>query len=232
MSPVQWLQGSAEYGSEWWNGVQWWQWCQMTVKKCSQCGVKKSYAQAEACGKIQHVTNSYVNPRTSLEVKSEKVGDRVSPYETDPREDIKHVEKALAILPESAMFVGIRSSLTNQTEELKRALTRSRPLGNQLDTFKIVVERAMTRRADCALKLEEAQRALQHADTDLHKKTRGTCRARNTCQVHIRFSFTFRQFSHNVVFSRFSCPARPQVRTHNSRILACVCRARYDLCPN
>ena len=25
--------------------------------------------------------------------------DRVSPYETDPREDIKHVEKALAILP-------------------------------------------------------------------------------------------------------------------------------------
>ena len=46
----------------------------MTAKKCSQCGVKKSYADAAASGKIQHVTNSYVNPGTSMEVKSEKDG--------------------------------------------------------------------------------------------------------------------------------------------------------------
>ena len=78
----------------------------MTAEKCSQCGVKKSYAEAAASGKIQHVTNSYVNPGTSMEVKSEKVLDRVSPYETEPREDIKHVEKALATFLESAMSVG------------------------------------------------------------------------------------------------------------------------------
>ena len=46
----------------------------MTAKKCSQCGVKKSYAEAAASGKVQHVTNSYVNPGTSMEVKPEKVG--------------------------------------------------------------------------------------------------------------------------------------------------------------
>ena len=57
---------------KWWNGVQWWQcsWCvyrcQMTARKCSQCGEKKPYAQAVACGKIHQVTNSYVNPGTSV----------------------------------------------------------------------------------------------------------------------------------------------------------------------
>ena len=58
MSPVQWWWGRTECGPEWWNGIP-----------CCQCGVKKSYAQAVASGKIQHVTNSYVNPGTSMEAK-------------------------------------------------------------------------------------------------------------------------------------------------------------------
>ena len=116
------------------------------------------------------MTSSFVNPGTSMEVKSEKVRDSVTPYETDPREDIKHVEKALAALPECALFAREFFFLTNQREELKRAIIRSRPLGSQLDTCKNAVERALQRRADCALKLDEAQRALQNADRDLDKK--------------------------------------------------------------
>ena len=38
-----------------------------------------------------------------------------------------------------------------------------------MDTCKGAVDLATKRRADCALKLEEAQRALQNADTDLDK---------------------------------------------------------------
>ena len=114
-------------------------------------------------------------------------------------------------------------------KELKRAITRSRPLGNQLDTCKSAVERALTRLADCARKLEEAQRALRNAETDLHKKKRADLAELET---RVRCTSTspssLRQFSHSVVLSRFSCPTRPEVRTHNFRILACACRARDD----
>ena len=102
----------------------------------------------------------------SAEIKPEKEGDAVNPCESDPREDIQHVEKAPAARPKSATFVGIRSSFTNQREELKRAIVRSRSLGSQLDSCKSAVECSMKRRADGALKLEEAKRALHTADLD------------------------------------------------------------------
>ena len=107
----------------------------MTAEKCSQCGVRKSYAQAVASGKIHHVTNSYLNLSPCADVKPEKEEDNRIP------------------------------SLTNQREELKRAIIRSRPLGSQLDTCK------SAGRADCALKpTEDAKRALQTTDADLDKK--------------------------------------------------------------
>ena len=111
-----------------------------------------------------------------------------------------------------------------EREGLKRAITRSHPLGSHQDTCKSAVERAMTSRADCALKTRRsAMRPTKCRHRSPHKNAR-----RNTCQVHIHFPFTLRQFSHSVVLSRFSCPTRLEVRTHNSRILACVCRARDD----
>ena len=119
----------------------------MTAKKCSQCGVKKSSAQPSASGKVQHVTNSYVNPGTSMESR-----DRVSPYETDPRKTSNMWRKRLPSFRNKPCLWGYVPLLRIREKELKRAITRSRPLGNQLDTCKSAVERAMTRLADCALK--------------------------------------------------------------------------------
>ena len=64
---------------------------------------------------------------------------------------------------------------------------------------------------------------------DLHKKTRGNLQSSKHMSIAHPLLLPPQTILLTVlVVSRFSCPARTQVRTLNSRILACVRRARDD----
>ena len=123
----------------------------MTAEKCSQCGVRKSYAQSSCFWKDPS--------RDKFVCESQSV------CRCQARERGRQYEPLRVISAE------IFSSLTNLREELKRAIIRSRPLGSQLDTCQSAVACAMTCRADCALKpTEDAKPALETTDADLDKK--------------------------------------------------------------
>ena len=180
MSPVQWLQGSAEYGLEWWNGIQWWQCsilrllvpddCQKVFSVWSEEVLRPTISFWKGSARDKFVRES----RHLYGGQAGESQDRVSPMRQIRGKTSNVWRKRLPSFRNKPCLWGYVPLLRIREKELKRAIARSRPLGNQLDTCKSAVERAMTRLADCARKLEEAQRALRNADTDLHKKTRGT----------------------------------------------------------
>ena len=91
------------------------------------------------------------------------------PGTSNPAQAIKALESALAQVPEGDTFAATRSTISAQIADLKKSITRSKPMGAQLDSCRAAIERAMKRK-QCALEAaEKAHKDLQEAENQIEQ---------------------------------------------------------------
>ena len=82
-------------------------------------------------------------------------------------QSIKALESALAQILAGDAFNASRSALNSQITELKRSITRSKPVGVQLDSCRAAISRAEKRRQIALDAITKAQVDLQEADVQI-----------------------------------------------------------------
>jgi len=79
---------------------------------------------------------------------------------------IKSLEAALTNIPTGSQFDVARETITAQIVELKRSITKSKPIGTRLETCKAACARSLKRRDTCAEACELAAAALNQAENE------------------------------------------------------------------
>ena len=153
---------------------QWWQckvceyWTPSQTKKCKGCGIKKSWAQTVTGGipwnpSQQSSAGASLNTvRTQLDVTTSQEQNG-----SNPSHSIKALENALAQVPTGEAFAATRDVITSQIADLKKNITRSKPMGAQLDSCKAAIERATKRKQNALEAAEKAHKDLQEAENQI-----------------------------------------------------------------
>lgn len=82
-------------------------------------------------------------------------------------QNIKALEGALAQLPLGPVFEVARGSITQQLAELKQSITKSKPMGAQLDSCRSAIERAQRRKASAVEAMDKARVEQMQAESDI-----------------------------------------------------------------
>ena len=146
---------------DYWNGSQ--------KKKCTKCGIKKSFANAlqgsqKGSTSVAASSNGWTEP-------SMEVDDQPNPTNRASLVNrIKDIDAALSGIPEKDDFMVARRQLLEQKEHVKRQIIETKPMGARLDSCRAAVERAQKRSQSAAATLEAAQASLTEARQHLMNK--------------------------------------------------------------
>ena len=165
-------------------------------QKCSQCGMKKSWAQVVAQPPTppqQAGNGKSVNPIQSQLEKVSILLQRVTPEAADaptqsapsPQHQstpatptrtqivamIKSAEASLACLSEDDIFAEQRQALTDKIASLRQDIVDAKPIGARIDGARAFLSRAQERRENAANAMEIAKAAMEAADEEIDKVT-------------------------------------------------------------
>ena len=154
------------------------------MSKCKQCGCKKSWAQAAGSTSVDRgnhgqtqATGGTSNP---IRNKLDELQGVLKPLTQSPPEsstldgsakgevgeEIRQLEKAIVSLPEGSSYDGTREQLRGNIAALKMKISRSKPLGAQLDSCKAAMARAQKRMQDANEVIQKASVARDEAEKE------------------------------------------------------------------
>ena len=85
----------------------------------------------------------------------------------DRSSEIKGLEQTLRTIPNGLHFDDLRGNIKAQIQELKREITKSRPLGAQVDTCKSAMDRAERRKSEALDAMAAAKLQIEEADAEI-----------------------------------------------------------------
>ena len=140
--------------------------------KCSQCGLKKTWAQVVAGWGGRPAQSGSSPPQALLQPTQPTPPLPASPAEKPPEpfdrrnvsEEIRGLETAIANLGGQA---DLRAPLQARIESLKLSVVRSKPLCVQLEECRKLVQRRQARRDQAHESVRQATLALEKADSEL-----------------------------------------------------------------
>ena len=146
-------------------------WNAQQKKKCPQCGIKKSFADALTGSwnpQQQESTSGTAYP-CHMETDTES-GISTGSNRASLVARIKEIDIALSALPDKDDFKEARQHLTLQKETVKKQIIEAKPMGARMDGCKAALERAVKRRHQAVEALEAAKAAVMEADRHVTSK--------------------------------------------------------------
>lgn len=128
------------------------------AKACKECGARRTHADKTQQSRHWHQhAGHHINAgleSVNAQIMAHSGGDgskkpsNGQPKKEDLEAKIRHLEGALAGIPDDPLYSGIRTSISEDIRLTKQKITQSRPLGVQLESAKAALVCASTRRSN------------------------------------------------------------------------------------